>query len=63
MELEAKLEGLIEHLELIKCDLRWQLSFEEINWDHFGEFVRSAKTIKNQIEKLKLKLDLMVEAV
>ncbi len=47
-------EELIDHLELIKSDLRWQLSFEEVDWDHFGEFVKSAKVIRDNIEKLKL---------
>lgn len=48
------IEKLTDHLELIKADLKWQLSFEEIDWDHFIEFVKSAKVIRDKIEELKL---------
>lgn len=51
---ERNIQELTDHLELIKADLKWQLSFEEIDWDHFGEFVKSAKVICDNIKKLKL---------
>jgi hypothetical protein len=54
METTQYIQELIDHLELIKGDLRWQLSFEEVDWDHFSEFVESAKVIRNKIEELKL---------
>ncbi len=47
------IEDLTNHLELIKADLRWQLSFEEIDWDHFSEFVKSAKVLRGELLRLK----------
>lgn len=55
MEIKTQyIQELEDHLELIKSDLRWQLSFEEIDWDHFSEFVKSAKVIRDKIEEMKL---------
>ncbi len=54
MDNESYIQELTDHLELIKSDLRWQLSFEDMDWDHFSEFVKSAKVIRDKIEELKL---------
>lgn len=53
-DLIEKIEKETERLEEIKTDLRWQLSFEEIDWDHFGESVKSAKVLRDKIKELKL---------
>ena len=36
-------------IETLKVDLRWQLSFEEIDWDYFMETVERAKVAQQAL--------------
>ena len=40
---------MIEKYELLKKDLKWQLTFEEIDWDYFKDTVDLAENIQNKI--------------
>jgi hypothetical protein len=44
----------VEELEDIKSDLKWQLSFEEMDWEYFIRVSEQAKSLREQVEKLKL---------
>ena len=36
-------------IETLKVDLRWQLSFEEIDWDYFMETVERARVAQQAL--------------
>lgn len=57
------IENLSERLETLKSDLRWQLSFEEIDWQYFAEFTERTKNISSNIEKLKTENQIEVETI
>lgn len=53
-------DGSIAHPdeeELLKRDLRWQLSFEEIDWDYFIEMAKLAQQAKAEDKELFSLLD------
>jgi hypothetical protein len=39
----------MDEIETLKADLRWQLSFEEIDWDYFMETVDRAKVAQQTV--------------
>lgn len=59
MEIEITtdyIESLADQLELIKSDLKYQLSFEEIDWDHFKGDTEKCANLQDRIQKLKASL-------
>lgn len=47
------IESLVDQLELIKSDLRYQLSFEEIDWDYVKGDTEKCANLQDHIQKLK----------
>ncbi|KKN63690.1 hypothetical protein LCGC14_0499250 [marine sediment metagenome] len=39
----------MDNIETLKVDLRWQLSFEEIDWDYFMETVERARAAQQAL--------------
>ena len=41
------------NIEIIKLDLEWQLSFENIDWEYFIEIANKAKAAQDKINTIK----------
>jgi hypothetical protein len=39
-------------IELLKKDLVWQLSFQEIDWEYFQDTVRQAAKVQKKLDKV-----------
>lgn len=52
--IDQMIDQKLEKLEKLKNDLKWQLSFEEMDWDYFIQVSEQAKKLRQEIEDLRL---------